>query len=324
MTTYERRPIKAHNPWLKRSYQSRGQVIAGVTIHITASGEPDGDDGPRTEGWWNNPQNDKGGWGSFADALIYEDGTQVECTDIDHEFAAWTAGYGTDQRTWALGILFIQLELAKGTIAEPWRPEQIDSAAQWVAEWSRKYDFPLERVEYEDQLGPPIRGINTHAGSANGRAYGKADPGENFPWDEFLAKARRYRAEMEGKGMSRLDDLIAVVLGNGYDAVCRPGTEDLFPEGTEAVPYGKDGPTHRLTGDAALAYARRTGQSLFLGLQHTQRALNEHVAGESSASDDTVQDLARRIDAHLEGHVPDWIIDHRHETGGPIADYEEE
>lgn len=107
-----------------------------------------------------------------------------------------------------------------------------------------------------------------HEDTAQGRRQGKTDPGPRF-WEQYLQEATR---------MATLEDLLAVVVGNGIDAVCLPGTEDLFPPGATPIPWELEGPVYRLTGATALEYAKRTGISLALGLQRTQRALGAHLA----------------------------------------------
>lgn len=67
-------------------------------------------------------------------------------------------------------------------------------------------------------------------------------------------------------------DLKAIVIGNAFDAIPRPGTEDLFPEGTVIIPEGQDGPTVRLTGNAAFQYGVRRGFSLALALELNAQA----------------------------------------------------
>src|SRR3990167_1038813 len=66
--------------------------------------------------------------------------------------------------------------------------------------------------------------------------------------------------------LNRLERLEAVVIGNGFDAICRPGTEDLFPAGTPVVPEGQGGSVVRLTGEPAVEYAKRRGFSLGLAI----------------------------------------------------------
>ena len=203
MSAYVRRPIRARNSWLVRPYPHRNEIIAGLMLHSTRSGQTSGDDGPRTEGWWNNPNNiarDQNGvpfdppWGSYADILLFEDGTQVICTDWDREHAAWTAGYG-NAGTWAAGHYYIQIEIAQGNTLDSFSPEQIDSLAQLTAELAERYQFPVERIPFLAQTGVPPRGICTHEDSANGRKTGKTDVGPMFPWAQFLAAAAAYMEE---------------------------------------------------------------------------------------------------------------------------------
>lgn len=194
---YPRRPIKAHNSWLVRPMANRGQHIAGVMLHSTRSGKVLADEGERTEGWWNNPinkVNDNPPWGSYADVLLFKDGTQVICTDHDTEYAAWTAGYGAESGTWAAGMYYIQIELPQGTLEEEFPAAVIDSVAQITAEYSLRYNFPIVRLPYLTQKGDRPRGITSHDNCANGRAYGKSDPGPLFPWATFLDTAIKYRA----------------------------------------------------------------------------------------------------------------------------------
>ena len=197
MSAYVRRPIRARNSWLVRPYPHRNEIIAGLMLHSTRSGQTSGDDGPRTEGWWNNPNNivsDQPPWGSYADILLFEDGTQVICTDWDREHAAWTAGYG-NAGTWPAGHHYIQIEIAQGNTLDPFTPEQIDSLAQLTAELAERYQFPIERIPFLSQTGTPPRGICTHEASANGRKSGKTDVGPMFPWVQFLAAAAAYMEE---------------------------------------------------------------------------------------------------------------------------------
>lgn len=69
-----------------------------------------------------------------------------------------------------------------------------------------------------------------------------------------------------------------IVVANGFDAICRPGTEDLFPAGTPVTPEGQDGPSYRLTGENAVAYADRRGFSLALAAQFANVHLAQHAS----------------------------------------------
>jgi N-acetyl-anhydromuramyl-L-alanine amidase AmpD len=200
MRTYTRRTLNvvAHR-WLKKPLLNRGRQIVGVTLHSTRSGVRDGDDGPRTERWAANPQNrakDVNGnpldWGSFQDVIIFEDGTQVICTNWEREFPSWCAGKGSDPNTWAMSDNYVQIEIGQGQLDEPFTAAAIDSTAQLVAAWAHQYGFPIQRIPFVTQVGAAPKGITTHEDCANGRYYGKSDPGPMFPWPEFLAKAQAY------------------------------------------------------------------------------------------------------------------------------------
>jgi murein DD-endopeptidase MepM/ murein hydrolase activator NlpD len=89
-----------------------------------------------------------------------------------------------------------------------------------------------------------------------------------FPTDiSYSRDPRLFLEDFDVNGLQRLARLEAIVIGNGFDAVCRPGTEDLFPAGTVATPEGQDGPTVRLTGEQAVEYANRRGFSLGLAIE---------------------------------------------------------
>ena len=234
---FPERPIIARNPWLIRTLPGREAMIAGLMLHSTRSGKRDGDDGPRTERWWANPVNivrDKPPWGSYADLLIYEDGTRVLCTDPDREYATWTAGYG-GTGTWAAGIYYIQIELAQGTLDEPFTDALIDSLAEATAMLARRYDFPIARIPFLAQTEwPPPGGIADHEHCANGRKHGKSDPGPLFPWETYLARAG---ADMGGTSMDEADRALL------YDLARR-------------VLVGSEYRDERYTDEQALAFAR--------------------------------------------------------------------
>ena len=199
--SYTVRAIRGRNAWLTKPFAGRDKVIAGVMIHATRGGStvPDYDDLAGTENWAESSANGSAaqGWGSYWDELIGRaTGERVISTDWDTEYATWCAGYG-DVGTWAAGIYYIQIELAQSRSNQPYTVAQIDSAAQSVAEKSKRYNFPLVRIPYLAQVGTPPRGICTHEDSANGRRTGKSDPGPLFPWAHFLERARHYAGEVD-------------------------------------------------------------------------------------------------------------------------------
>lgn len=175
-------------PWLKTPLANRGRLIAGVMLHSTRSGKSDGDDGPRTVGWMVNPQNKTHGenWGASMDVVIYEDGSRVWFTDVDTESPTYGAGYGGSIGTWNASLYYIQVELAQGLATDPFTDDQYASLAEMLKELAVKYSFPIEYIGFLDQAGEPPRGIAYHQESANGRYYGKTDPGPMFDFGRLL------------------------------------------------------------------------------------------------------------------------------------------
>ena len=208
MTAYPRRFIKARLPRLVARNTNRPGGICGVMIHATRSGTSmSATEDLGTENWMNNPNNG----GAAYDALVYRNGLQVQgCRWEEGEEPRWAAGWG-EQGSWSAQDHYLHLEIPQGTTFDPYDYAAIDSAAQWVAEWSRTYTFPLERIPWLAQTGVPPRGICTHEGSSNGRRLGKSDPGPVFPWDLFLGRCRFWATE--GEMDPRLDAVIAALGG---------------------------------------------------------------------------------------------------------------
>lgn len=253
MPTYKRRWISARNYWLVGLMARRQKYIAGVMLHCTRSGRANNPmEFEGTEGWWSNPNNKVGNgddaYGSYADWLVdNQTGEQVQCTAVSvDEFAKWTAGYG-GAGTWAAGHYYIQIEICQALQSDGFTEIAIDSTAQLTADLAHLFDFPLVRLPYLTQTGTPPRGITAHDNCANGRIYGKSDPGDNFPWESFLSKAKAYyngtgeeepmtpqeRAEFEDLKMrnKRVENLIG---GNGI-STSGTGPPNLF--GDEALAY---------------------------------------------------------------------------------------
>ena len=184
------------NAWLKVSMPNRR--IRGVQLHCTRSGVSHGDDGLRTEQWAANHSNVQGvdswnRWGSFQDVIICEDGTRILCTQWDSESPTYGAGYGSDG-TWNASEHYLQVEIAQGKTDAPFYEAQIESVAEFCADMGERYGFdPLHRIPFLDQTGVPPQGICTHEDSANGRKYGKSDPGYMFNWDRFFGYVRAFQ-----------------------------------------------------------------------------------------------------------------------------------
>lgn len=185
-----RRFIKARNSWLVGHLPYRGQTIRGIFVHATRSGHSAGDDGPGTENWFGHPANGTvANGGAMADMIIYESGQQVQCIhwELDEQ-PLWAGGWGGSE-TWNAQQFYIHVEMAQGTIDDPFTPEQMESLAQFTAEMARRYAFVVQRILFLSQVGKAPDGICDHEHSANGVKLGKSDPGPLFPWSDFIARA---------------------------------------------------------------------------------------------------------------------------------------
>jgi len=233
-----RRFIKARLPRLVGSLPGRGKQIRGVFIHSTRSGNSGGDDGPGTENWANNPANP----GAFWDALIYENGQQVKCTNWERdEQPLWAGGQG-DGNTWSAQENYIHLEFAQGLISDPFTPAQMESGAQWIAEMARVHGFPVQRIEFLAQTGPRPYGLCDHEHSANGRKLGKSDPGPQFGWAALIERINEINRPEPVPEPPGGDD----VTREEYDALAKRiyqletqnwGENPKVPRGTPEQPY---------------------------------------------------------------------------------------
>ena len=204
------------NAWLKVSMPNR--KIRGVMLHCTRSGVSHGDDGLRTEQWAANHSNVQSvdswnRWGSFQDVIICEDGTRILCTQWDSESPTYGAGYGSDG-TWNASEHYLQVEIGQGKTDDPFYEAQIESVAEFCADMGERYGFdPLHRIPFLDQTGVPPQGICTHEDSANGRKYGKSDPGYMFNWDRFFGYVRAFQFTPPEDDMQFTEGEVAALRG---------------------------------------------------------------------------------------------------------------
>lgn len=144
-----------------------------------------------------------------------------------------------------------------------WIPRMADSAEfARLPLWHSEYPSDRHAIATVDYGG--WTGVAMHQYASDLQLCGR-DRDHNYVFEEESVS-------------TKLDDLISVVVGNGIEATCYPGTEDLFPEGTAVVPEGEAGASTLLTGEAALAYAVRRGYSLALGLGFARRAIGLHMS----------------------------------------------
>jgi hypothetical protein len=70
-----------------------------------------------------------------------------------------------------------------------WVDAELEETARWVARWSREYGIPIRSLT---QPNMSAKGVIRHMdlGSLGG---GHHDPGSNYPMDEMLKDARRFK-----------------------------------------------------------------------------------------------------------------------------------
>jgi hypothetical protein len=125
---------------------------------------------------------------------------------------------------------------------------------------------PGQRVRQGQQIGE-VGNLGTSSGN---HCHLQVCTSPAFPVD--ISYSRDPLSFMEEIDMDRLERLERLLVGNGFDAICYPGTEELFPPGTLAVPEGTAGPRVRLTGENALRYCDLRGFSFGLALEMNQAA----------------------------------------------------
>jgi len=127
-----------------------------------------------------------------AHAITDDHGACVR--SVQDAFAAWTAGKANDDS------LQIEMVTPKGAslgwTASVWMSKEalLNTTAKVAAEWSRRYDIPVDFVDAEE-LKAGRKGITTHAEITKAfyGGSGHFDPGKNFPMREFLSRVADFR-----------------------------------------------------------------------------------------------------------------------------------
>jgi hypothetical protein len=113
-------------------------------------------------------------------AVVDRDGTVVFL--MDPRLASWHAGY--------LNSFFLGLAFAQGTADEAITPDQFESAARVVAEWSNRFDFAATWTGDSRRVNYPPPGITEHRLTMQGSNYGKTDVGAGFDGSLFTQRVR--------------------------------------------------------------------------------------------------------------------------------------
>lgn len=152
--------IVKHSP----NYNARpvGFAIDTIVIHADAGRTEAG-----TIAWCLNPQSRV----SYH-YLVARHGTVYQLVADAHR--AWHAGVSQFDGRANVNDFSIGVAFANDQRGEPFPPAQIDAGVILVADLCAYHGIPPERV-------------TTHAAIAPGR---KHDPGERFPWSDFMARVR--------------------------------------------------------------------------------------------------------------------------------------
>ena len=85
----------------------------------------------------------------------------------------------------------LSIEMIGRAAQRSWTKAEVDEAARWLAYWSRKHGIPLQRGHVSNGTVTK-RGVVTHKqlGALGG---GHVDPGDGFPVNRCIRRARYFR-----------------------------------------------------------------------------------------------------------------------------------
>lgn len=133
------------------------------------------------------------GWNSMTDFVVGSEGTVGAIGDWDTTRSNWSAGKGT--RAWwqqyGADEHGIAIELAQTNQLEPMTEACLDSAAALVYEIAMEYSIPLVHLPFITQMKNETvpKGLVGHDETANGRKWGKSDPGWSMgTWASFIKR----------------------------------------------------------------------------------------------------------------------------------------
>lgn len=140
-------------------------VVRGVVLHSTRSGTPNNPtEGIGTVNYCATPGTTSYNFVLDVDGTIYE--------LVPPGVAAWHAGY--------LNWTHLGIAVAQGTIDDRITDEQHTSLEWLLRKYTAYYGIPYQRVLDEKEPG-----IIQHADAAQGKAYGKTDPGYRLNWQRL-------------------------------------------------------------------------------------------------------------------------------------------
>lgn len=197
--------VEGVRPWL---WVPRREPIRLVIIHATRGGSRSKETEFRgTINWVKSPGNNQGGWGGSASSLIAGDG-QLAIILPDNHQPTWSAGYG-GPGTWAIDVYAKSYELAQPHEDDPFTDAQYERLAFEVAKDHIAYGIEPVMLPFLEQTGSVPSGITRHDTCANGRAYGKSDPGRLFDEGRFIGLLTERIAELKEGDMATVAERIA-------------------------------------------------------------------------------------------------------------------
>jgi hypothetical protein len=176
------RPANAWPPRLIIIHATRGETMQELQYDATKN-------------WFQSASNCQGdgSWGGCAHAVISHTGQLCRFIS-DAQTAHYAAGFGANfpPLGWSCDDFGLSLELAQSSHQEPFAQATIDRAAEVCAAWCAAYGIPPVHVTKLDQRGrePQVKGIVGHDETENGTKLHKSDPGDKFPWNDFIAKVQ--------------------------------------------------------------------------------------------------------------------------------------
>lgn len=184
--------------------------IAQIQLHATRGAADLDAQVMATEHWFASPANDRGTWGASADFVIGPDIREngeiviVRFGDWIETFSSWSAGFGVrGAGTIGAATRGVAIEIAQPDNETDFTDETIEGLV-WLCERINEELIarggtavpPVHIASWDQRAGAAVpRGYIGHDELANGVALGKSDPGDRFPWEDFIARLREAAAE---------------------------------------------------------------------------------------------------------------------------------
>jgi len=190
----------------------------------------------------NNPEGDFS-WGSSCDFIIGNEPGEICQVGSLVDRANWSAGFGNSYvTTWGADTKSISIEVAQSADLEDYDPDAIENLLVLCTELVLFYNIQVRRITYLSQTGAPPGGFVGHEDTANGRKTRKSDPGDKFPWSDFMRELNS-RVESRRNPAKAVEDKPMPPKKINYKADSHNARNDFTDLVMEM--YGKDGPWSR-------------------------------------------------------------------------------